>query len=107
MRKPAVAVAEDTEAAEATWAALAEDTWAASAAGTSGVSAEVTSEVLAAVTWRACALAVEDIISLAATPALVARIPRHTTGRTPAPTEWQAELRSRRRAAFAILRPPH
>src|ERR1700694_4100273 len=96
MRKPAVAVAEDTEAAEATWAALAEDTWAASAEGTSvasaavtsAVSAEVTSEVLAAVTWRACGLAVGDIISLAATTALVARITRHTTGRTPAPTEW-------------------
>jgi hypothetical protein len=36
------------------------------------------------------AMATEDIISVAAitTTAMVARITRHTDGRTPAPTEW-------------------
>jgi hypothetical protein len=36
------------------------------------------------------AMAIEDIISVAAitATALVARITRHTDGRTPAPTEW-------------------
>jgi len=36
-------------------------------------------------------MAMEDVISPAAaftTTAMVARITRHTTGRTPAPTEW-------------------
>jgi hypothetical protein len=38
--------------------------------------------------------ATEDVISFAAgisTTALVARITRHTTGRTPAPTDWRAD----------------
>jgi hypothetical protein len=58
---------------------LAEVTWRALA--------EVTMAMEAAVTM---AMAMEDIISVAAitTTALVARITRHTDGRTPAPTEW-------------------
>jgi hypothetical protein len=49
--------------------------------------AEVTMAMEAEVTM---AMAMEDIISVAAitTTALVARITRHTDGRTPAPTEW-------------------
>jgi hypothetical protein len=36
------------------------------------------------------AMAMEDIVSVVAftTTAMVARITRHTAGRTPAPTEW-------------------
>jgi hypothetical protein len=94
MHKPAVAVvvvvvvvvvAADTEAV----AALAEATWAALAELTSVASAELTWGALAEVTWRACAeiTLAEDVVSLAATTALVARITRHTTGSTPAPTE--------------------
>jgi hypothetical protein len=51
--------------------------------------AEVTMAMEAEVTM-AMAMAMEDIISVAAitTTALVARITRHTDGRTPAPTEW-------------------
>jgi hypothetical protein len=66
------------------------------------VSAEVTWEVSAEVGWQALAeiilavesrvtTATEDVISFAAgitTTALVARITRHTTGLTPAPTDW-------------------
>jgi hypothetical protein len=96
MHKPAVAVAEDTVVAEATWAAaLAEAIWAALAEVTSVASAEAASEVLAAVTWPACAestLAAGDAISLAAVftiTALVARITRRTPGRTPATTECE------------------
>jgi hypothetical protein len=33
------------------------------------------------------AMAMEDVITVAATTALIART-RHTDGRTPAPTEW-------------------
>src|SRR2546430_5295720 len=96
MPKPAAAAAVvDTEVvvAEATWAASAGVTSAASAGVTSAVSAEVASEVLAEITWRACVaitLVVNDVISLTAaftTTASVARITRHTTGRTPATTE--------------------
>jgi hypothetical protein len=49
--------------------------------------AEVTSAMEAEFTM---AMAMEDIISVAAftTAAMVARITRHTVGRTPAPTEW-------------------
>jgi hypothetical protein len=52
--------------------------------------AEVTMAMEAEVTM-AMAMAMEDVISPAAaftTTAMVARITRHTTGRTPAPTEW-------------------
>jgi hypothetical protein len=54
--------------------------------------AEVTMAMEAEVTMAmAMAMAMEDVISPAAaftTTAMVARITRHTTGRTPAPTEW-------------------
>src|SRR5258705_11460566 len=88
MPKPAVAVAEDTVAAEATWVVVL-------AEATSVASAEATSEVLAAVTWLACAegtFAVADAISPAAVftiTALVARITRRTPRRTPATTECE------------------
>ena len=34
------------------------------------------------------AMAMEDVTTVTATTASIARITRHTDGRTPAPTEW-------------------
>jgi hypothetical protein len=104
MHKPAVVVAEDTEAVVATWAALAEATWE--------VLAEITSAALVEITWRAWAeitLAAEGVISLAGactTTALVVRITHDTTGRTPAPTEWWANFLPTRgfRLAFELTK---
>jgi hypothetical protein len=70
------------EAADTGTAALAEVTWE--------VLAEVTlAEVTMAMEDIAMAMVIEDIISVTAitATALVARITRHTDGRTPAPTE--------------------
>jgi hypothetical protein len=72
-------------AAEVTWVASAEVTWRALAEVISAMEAEVTMAMEAEVTM---AMAMEDIISVAAFTAMVARITRHTAGRTPAPTEW-------------------
>jgi hypothetical protein len=83
----AAAVAEDTGAV----AASAQVPWAASA--------EVMLVVLAEVTWLASAevvrrawaeitMAMEDVVTAAMTTTAAVRIPRHTTGPTPAPTEW-------------------
>jgi hypothetical protein len=60
--------------------------------------------VVAEVTWRACTeatLAMDDVISLAATTALLVRI----TGHTPVTAEWWVDFGSCRPAAFAIHDP--
>ena len=97
-RHAAVAVAAaDTAAvvvsAEVPWVASAEVTSVVSAEATWAVSAELTREVLAELIRRAWAeiiMAMEDIVTAAAftTTAIAARITRHMTGPTPAPTEW-------------------
>ena len=98
-------------AEEVTWVALAEGVTWASAELTWGASAELTWEVLAEVTMALAmaevtmamdmaevtmamedtmGMAMEDVITVTAITALIARITRHTDGRTPAPTEWCA-----------------
>ena len=76
-------------AAEATWAASAEATWEASLEATWEAFAEITSQAFAEITLA------EDIVSAAAITAmamaLIARTTAHSTGRTPAPTERQAD----------------
>ena len=73
-------------------AALAEEvTWVASAELTWEVLAEVTMALAMAEVTMAMenimAMAMEDVTTVTATTALIARITRHTDGRTPAPTE--------------------
>ena len=45
-------------------------------------------EVTMAMEDSVMAMAMEDVTTVTATTALIARITRHTDGRTPAPTEW-------------------
>ena len=85
-----MAVAVDTAAAalaeEVTWVASAELTW------------EVLAEVAMVMAMAEVTMAMEDIMAMAmddvitvtaiTATALIARITRHTDGRTPAPTEW-------------------
>jgi len=95
----AVVVVVDTGAAalaeEVTWVASVEVTWVASAELTWEVLAEVTMALAMAEVTMAMenimAMAMEDVITVTATTALIARITRHTDGRTPAPTEWCAD----------------
>ena len=90
-------------AEEVTWVASVEPKWVASAEVTWVASAELTWEVLAEVTMALAmaevttamedtmGMAMEDVITVTAITALIARITRHTDGRTPAPTEWCAD----------------
>jgi len=107
-------VAVDTVAvavsAEVPWVASAEVPGEALAEVTSVALGEVTRAASAEVAWRVWAeitMAMEDIVSAAATTTTApVRITRHTAGPTPAPTEWRADFESCRRAAFAILNGP-
>ena len=86
----------EASAEEATWVASvgasAEVTWVASAELTWEVLAEVTMALAMAEVTMAMenimAMAMEDVTTVTATTALIARITRHTDGRTPAPTKW-------------------
>jgi hypothetical protein len=51
--------------------------------GTWLASAEVTRRA-----WAEITMAMEDVVSAAITTTAAVRITRHTTGPTPAPTEW-------------------
>ena len=98
-RLTGVAVAEGAEVAVAAAdtgavAASAQVPWVASA--------EVMPVALAEVTWLASAevarrawaentTAMEDVVTAAITTTAAVRITRHTTGPTPAPTEWWAD----------------
>jgi hypothetical protein len=76
--------------AEVTLVASAEVTLVALAEVRLVALTEVTWPASAEVAWRAWAeiiMAMEDVVSAAITTAAV-RITRHTTGPTPAPTEW-------------------
>ena len=94
-------------AEEVIWVASVEPKWAASAEVTWVASAELTWEVLAEAAMPLAELAMamamaevtmamedtmgmamEDVITVTAITALIARITRHTAGLTPAPTEW-------------------
>jgi hypothetical protein len=100
-----VEAAADTAAAalaeEVTWAVSAEVIWVASAEHAWEVLGEVTMALATAEVTMAMAMAevtmamedtmgmaMEDVITVTAITALIARITRHTDGRTPAPTEW-------------------
>jgi hypothetical protein len=48
-------------------------------------------EVTMALAMAEVTMAMEDVITVTAITALIARITRHTDGRTPAPTEWCAD----------------
>jgi hypothetical protein len=86
-RLAVVAVAEDTGAVAASalvpWVASAEVMLVALAEGTWLASAE-----LAWRTWVEITMAMEDVVTAAITTPAAVRITHHTTGPTPAPTEW-------------------
>ena len=83
----AEAEAEDTGAV----AASAQVPWVASVEVMLVALAEVTwlaSAEVARRAWAEITMAMEDVVSAAITTTAAVRITRHTTGLTPAPTEW-------------------
>ena len=69
--------------AQVPWVALVEVMLVALAEGTWLASAEVAWR-----TWAEITMAMEDVVSAAITTTGAVRITHHTTGPTPAPTEW-------------------
>jgi hypothetical protein len=83
----AVATGAAALAEEVIWVASVEPKWVASAEVTMAPAmAEVTMAM-----EDTMGMAMEDVITVTAITALIARITRHTDGRTPAPTEWCAD----------------